>query len=244
MRALPAKGSPISLPCCCGDVRDEASPKHPCQRLTHLQRQGRLHRPRAGSCCQTTAAHPTTRSAAGASLLQVTQLVIQGVHALSNPNAGVVAACPSAQHLVATAANSFAVVYDTSTPAAPVQVQQLRSTTSNQALQCVAWSCCGTHLAAGEGGSNASVFIWDVSSGRCVHELKARKNAVARLCFSPDGRWPAVAVCLQTCPICHHVLSSDVAPSAALPPCAMSALVAGKLLASIGCGADGYLCIW
>lgn len=134
-------------------------------------------------------------------LLQVSQLVIQGVHALSNPNAGVVAVCPSAQHLVATAANSFAVVYDTSTPAAPVQVQQLRSTTSNQALQCVAWSCCGTHLAAGEGGSNASVFIWDVSGGRCVHELKAHKTTIARLCFSPDGRWRAVAVCLQMCPV-------------------------------------------
>jgi WD40 repeat protein len=127
-------------------------------------------------------------------LVQVSQgcaaLQIQGVHAaLSTPNKSVIAACPTSQHLVAAAANSFVVIYDTSTPAAPVQKQQLRSTTSNQSLQCLAWSYCGTHLAGGESGSNATVFVWDVNSGRCQQELKTHKTTVGELCFSPNGKW-------------------------------------------------------
>jgi WD40 repeat protein len=142
-------------------------------------------------------------------LVQVSQgcaaLQIQGVHAaLSTPNKSVIATCPTSEHLVAAAANSFAVIYDTSTPEAPVQKQQLRSTTSNQPLQCLAWSCCGTHLAAGETGSNAAVFVWDVNSGCCQQELKAHKTTVGELCFSPDG----------TC--CGYVASESKATLSAL----------------------------
>lgn len=114
----------------------------------------------------------------------VSQLQVHGVHALSTPSKSVVAACPTADHLVGSLASSFAVIYDTSTDQ---QVQLLRSTTSNQPLQCLAWSCCGSHLAAGESGNNPSVIVWDVSSGRCVHELKGHRSTVGQLCFSPDG---------------------------------------------------------
>lgn len=116
--------------------------------------------------------------------MQVSQLQIHGVFGLSSPNKAVAAACPTAEHLFATAANSFAVIYDASSDQ---QVQQLRSTTSNQPLHSLAWSCCGTHLAAGEAGSNPTIFVWNVATGLCVHELKGHKHTVCRLCFSPDG---------------------------------------------------------
>lgn len=116
----------------------------------------------------------------------MSQLDIHAVEALSEPGKAVAAACPTADHLLAYAANSFVVIHDTSTNK---QVQQLRSTTSNQPLKCVAWSCCGTHLAAGEMGSNAAIFIWDHSSGKCAHELRGHKATVGKLCFSPDGNF-------------------------------------------------------
>jgi WD40 repeat protein len=118
--------------------------------------------------------------------VQVSQLDIHAVEALTEPGKAVAAACPTADHLLAYVANSFVVIHDTSTNK---QVRQLRSTTSNQPLQCVAWSCCGTHLAAGEMGSHAAILIWDHSSGKCVHELRGHKATVGKLCFSPDGKY-------------------------------------------------------
>lgn len=143
-------------------------------------------------------------------LLQVSQLHVHGVYALSTPSKAVLAACPTAEHLLATAASSFAVIHDTNTNQ---QVKQLRSTTSNQSLLCLAWSCCGTHLAAGEAGSNPSVLIWDVTTGQCVRELKGHKSAVARLCFSLDGRqmptWSLLVHCTRSipcsCRVCWQV---------------------------------------
>lgn len=117
-------------------------------------------------------------------LMQVSQLQVQSVLAISSPNKAVVAASPSDGHLVATAANSFVVVYDTRNNQ---QLQQLRSTTSNQPLQCLAWSSCGTHVAAGEASSSPTIFVWNITSGQCVHELRGHKHTISRLCFSPDG---------------------------------------------------------
>lgn len=117
-------------------------------------------------------------------LQQVPKLQLHGVYGLSAPNRAVAAACPTADNLVATAAGSFVVISDAS---ADQQVQLLRSTTSNQTLQCLAWSCCGTHVAAGEAGNNPAVVVWNASSGACVRELKGHKHTVNRLCFSPDG---------------------------------------------------------
>jgi WD40 repeat protein len=120
-----------------------------------------------------------------ACLQVVSQLQVHGVYALSRPSKAVVAACPAADHLVASAANSFAVIHDASTDE---QVHLLRSTTSNQPLQCLAWSCCGTYLAAGEGGNNPTIIVWEVSSGRCAQELKGHRSTIGQLCFSPDGK--------------------------------------------------------
>lgn len=114
----------------------------------------------------------------------MSQLELAGVHALSCPGKAVLAACPTAEHLVASAANSFVVVWDVGSGQ---QVKQLRSITSNNPLQCVAWSCCGTHIAAGEAGSSAAVQIFHTGSGQCVQELKGHKHTVCKLSFSPDG---------------------------------------------------------
>jgi WD40 repeat protein len=126
----------------------------------------------------------------------VASLSIEQVHALSAPNQGVVAACPGSAHLLAYAASCFVVVYDSNSRR---QLLQLRSTTSNHALHCVAWSLEGDHLAAGEAGSNAGIHVWNLhGKGQCVQTLKGHKATVGALCFSPDGGWWARApVCTQ-----------------------------------------------
>lgn len=106
------------------------------------------------------------------------------VVALSAPHHATAVYNPT-KDLVAYAAGCFAVVCDSTSQE---QQHHFRSTTSNQPLQCVAWSHDGQHLAAGEAGSNARVYVWKLSSGQCACELKGHKHTVASLCFSSHGR--------------------------------------------------------
>lgn len=115
---------------------------------------------------------------------QVVQLQIDRVIGLSPPNAGTVAYCPINTDVLCYPAGSFAVVFSSSSKQ---QLRLLRSTTSNAALSCVAWSGSGEHIAAGEAGPNPSISIWDWSSSKCIHELKGHKQSIASARFSPDG---------------------------------------------------------
>jgi WD40 repeat protein len=57
---------------------------------------------------------------------------------------------------------------------------------SSRPIQCVAYSCSGAVIAAGEGGHNPSVLVWDVASAALKARLNAHKAALAVVCFSPD----------------------------------------------------------
>lgn len=55
---------------------------------------------------------------------------------------------------------------------------------------------CGKYVAAGERGSNPSVHVFEVVTGRCVANLgKAHKYGIASLSFSPDGESRLVRLC-------------------------------------------------
>ena len=76
-------------------------------------------------------------------------------------------------------------------------------------IAAVAWAPDGRHLVAGEGGGasgsgssssnssggGATVYVWDLSTGACVQQLKGQHRAagVGALSFSPDGRLLATA---------------------------------------------------
>jgi WD40 repeat protein len=57
--------------------------------------------------------------------------------------------------------------------------------------KCVTFSSNGKWIASGDILGN--VTIWDVRSGRIIHQLRGHSDAVFRLAFSPDGRTLATA---------------------------------------------------
>jgi WD40 repeat protein len=55
-------------------------------------------------------------------------------------------------------------------------------------LSCLAFSHDGRFLAAGEGGRQPSVLVWDVKTGMLMSELKGHSFAVNVVQFSHDSR--------------------------------------------------------
>lgn len=122
----------------------------------------------------------------------IQQLELECVLGLSTPRTGTLSLCsaPDLQHLAAFAAGTCVVLYHTN---ARRQVGFLRSQTSNRLISAVAFSPDGQHLLAGEagggGGNSSAVQVWEVSSGRCIQELRGQhRQGVASLSFSPDGK--------------------------------------------------------
>ncbi|KAJ7513335.1 hypothetical protein O6H91_24G001100 [Diphasiastrum complanatum] len=69
-----------------------------------------------------------------------------------------------------------------------LQTRFLMVSRTPKALSSVAYSPEGKFIAAGESGHQPSVIVWDAVTGSCISELKAHKNGVSCLQFSPNGR--------------------------------------------------------
>ena len=115
--------------------------------------------------------------------VQVQPLSLERVSGLSPANACTVSHSPIDPSLLAYAAGAHAVIYDSA------MRQQTRALASGggRTLLCVAFSPDGACLVAGEKGQAPAVLVWEVSSGRMVHEMRGHKHGVARLSFSYDG---------------------------------------------------------
>mmetsp|Transcript_292 Transcript_292/g.762 ORF Transcript_292/g.762 Transcript_292/m.762 type:complete len:1762 (+) Transcript_292:199-5484(+) len=65
---------------------------------------------------------------------------------------------------------------------------QYLSCINNRPLSCLCFSQCGRYLAAGEGGRQPSVLVWDVKTGLLQTELKGHSFSVNAVRFSSDGK--------------------------------------------------------
>jgi len=65
---------------------------------------------------------------------------------------------------------------------------QYLSCINNRPLSCLCFSQCGRYLAAGEGGRQPSVLVWDVKTGLLQTELKGHSFSVNAVQFSSDGK--------------------------------------------------------
>jgi len=55
-------------------------------------------------------------------------------------------------------------------------------------ISCLCFSPDGKYIAAGEGGRQPSILVWDVKTGILQSELKGHSFSINAVCFSGDGR--------------------------------------------------------
>jgi WD40 repeat protein len=126
------------------------------------------------------------RLAAAGSYMPIQLLAIEDGKPLSSLEVGFeivldVAFSPDGRRLAAAAGKRAVVVYDLET-----SKEEQRLELGAEALM-VTYSRDGKLLAAG--GIGEAVQLWNAADGTPLRELKGQRGSVARLAFSPDGRY-------------------------------------------------------
>ncbi|KAM3325637.1 mitogen-activated protein kinase-binding protein 1 [Capsicum chacoense] len=115
---------------------------------------------------------------------EIPKLILEEIVGFTTANANGLASGVSNSKCVYIA-GCVAVVYDidSSTQSHLVVTNRLP-----KPLSCVAISCDGRFVAAGESGPHPAVVIWEATSLALKYELKSHQHGLACIAFSPDGK--------------------------------------------------------
>ncbi|KAK4730481.1 hypothetical protein R3W88_023469 [Solanum pinnatisectum] len=115
---------------------------------------------------------------------EIPKLMLEEIVGFTTENANGLASGVSNSKCVYIA-GCVAVVYDVNSS---TQSHLVVSNRLPKPLSCVAVSCDGRFIAAGESGPHPAVVIWEAASLVMKYELKSHQYGVACIAFSPDGK--------------------------------------------------------
>ncbi|CAN4106082.1 unnamed protein product [Withania somnifera] len=115
---------------------------------------------------------------------EIPKLILEEIVGFTTANANGLASGVSTSKCVYIA-GCVAVVYDVDSS---TQSHLVVSNRLPKPVSCVAISCDGRFIAAGESGPHPAIVIWEATSLALKYELKSHQHGIACIAFSPDGK--------------------------------------------------------